>query len=65
MLLQVHDELVFDVHNSELEKIQPMIKHEMENAFKLTVPLDVELGDGKKLVRSALVNSDSWQYYII
>ena len=26
MLLQVHDELVFDVHNSELEKIQPMIK---------------------------------------
>jgi DNA polymerase I-like protein with 3'-5' exonuclease and polymerase domains len=27
MLLQVHDELVFDAHNSELEKIQPMIKH--------------------------------------
>ncbi len=47
MLLQVHDELVFDVHNSELEKIQPMIKHEMENAFKLDVPLDVELGMGK------------------
>lgn len=47
MLLQVHDELVFDVHNSELEKIQPMIKHEMENAFKLTVPLDVELGMGR------------------
>jgi DNA polymerase I len=47
MLLQVHDELVFDVHNSELEKIQPMIKHEMENAFKLAVPLDVELGMGR------------------
>ncbi len=47
MLLQVHDELVFDVHNSELEKIQPMIKHEMENAFKLDVPLDVEIGIGK------------------
>ncbi|TDE06417.1 DNA polymerase I [Flavobacterium hiemivividum] len=47
MLLQVHDELVFDVHNSELEKIQPMIKHEMENAFKLEVPLDVDLGMGK------------------
>ncbi len=47
MLLQVHDELVFDVHNSELEKIQPMIKYEMENAFKLTVPLDVEIGMGK------------------
>jgi DNA polymerase-1 len=47
MLLQVHDELVFDVHNSELEKIQPIIKHEMENAFKMAVPLDVEIGLGK------------------
>ncbi|MFZ4105331.1 DNA polymerase I [Flavobacterium sp.] len=47
MLLQVHDELVFDVHNSELEKIQPLIKHEMENAFKLDVPLVVEIGLGK------------------
>jgi DNA polymerase-1 len=47
MLLQVHDELVFDVHNSELEKIQPMIKHEMENAFKMAVPLEVEIGLGK------------------
>ncbi|TDP60372.1 DNA polymerase I [Flavobacterium dankookense] len=47
MLLQVHDELVFDVHNSELEKIKPMIKHEMENAFKMDVPLDVEIGVGK------------------
>lgn len=47
MLLQVHDELVFDVHNSELEKIKPMIKHEMENAFKMDVPLEVEIGVGK------------------
>jgi len=47
MLLQVHDELVFDVHNSELERIQPMIKHEMENAFIMDVPLDVELGSGR------------------
>jgi DNA polymerase I len=47
MLLQVHDELVFDVHNSELEKIQPMIKYEMEHAFKLDVPLEVEMGMGK------------------
>ncbi len=47
MLLQVHDELVFDVHLSELEKIKPMIKFEMENAFKMSVPLTVELGEGK------------------
>jgi DNA polymerase-1 len=46
MLLQVHDELVFDVHHSELEKIKPMIKHEMENAFTLNVPLIVEIGEG-------------------
>jgi DNA polymerase I len=46
MLLQVHDELVFDVHNTELEKIKPMIKHEMENAFQMQVPLEVELGVG-------------------
>ncbi len=47
MLLQVHDELVFDVHNDELEKIKPMIKHEMEQAFQLDVPLEVEIGKGK------------------
>ena len=47
MLLQVHDELVFDVHLSELERIKPMIKHEMEHAFKMAVPLEVEMGTGK------------------
>ena len=47
MLLQVHDELVFDVHNSELEDIKPIIKHEMENAFLMNVPLEVEIGVGK------------------
>ncbi|MFY7671928.1 DNA polymerase I [Tenacibaculum sp. MEBiC06402] len=46
MLLQVHDELVFDAHNDELETIKPIIKEEMENAFKLSVPLDVEIGMG-------------------
>ena len=47
MLLQVHDELVFDAHKEELEIIKPIIKHEMENAFKMTVPLDVEIGIGE------------------
>ena len=46
MLLQVHDELVFDAHKDELDTIQPLIKNEMENAFKLSVPLDVEIGLG-------------------
>lgn len=47
MLLQVHDELVFDAHKDELETIQPIIKEEMENAFKMAVPLDVEVGLGE------------------
>ncbi|MCK8522467.1 DNA polymerase I [Aquimarina sp. D1M17] len=46
MLLQVHDELVFDVFKPELEDIKNLIKTEMENAYKLEVPLDVELGLG-------------------
>ncbi len=46
MLLQVHDELVFDAHKDELEIIQSIIKHEMENAYRLSVPLDVEIGLG-------------------
>ncbi len=46
MLLQVHDELVFDVHKDELTIIKPIIKNEMENAFQLTVPLNVEMGVG-------------------
>ncbi len=46
MLLQVHDELVFDAHKEEVEIIKPIIKYEMENAFKMAVPLDVEVGLG-------------------
>ncbi|MFV8226359.1 DNA polymerase I [Christiangramia aquimixticola] len=46
MLLQVHDELVFDAHKEELDKLKTMIKHEMENAYKLEVPLDVDMGTG-------------------
>jgi DNA polymerase I len=44
MLLQVHDELVFDVHNSELETIKPLIQQEMENAFQLAVSFSCRIG---------------------
>jgi len=47
MLLQVHDELIFDVRKEELEELKTLIKHEMENAFQLEVPLDVEIGVGE------------------
>ncbi|WAC03761.1 DNA polymerase I [Lacinutrix neustonica] len=46
MLLQVHDELVFDVYKPELEAMKTLIKTEMENAFKMDVPLDVEVDTG-------------------
>lgn len=46
MLLQVHDELVFDAYKDELDIIKPIIKWEMENAYRLSVPLDVEMGIG-------------------
>ena len=47
MIIQVHDELVFDVKKQELEKLQLMVKKEMENAFKLNVPLVVDIGVGE------------------
>lgn len=47
MLLQVHDELVFDAYKPELEAVKPLIKTEMENAYKLSVPLEVDLGQGE------------------
>ncbi|WP_370000742.1 DNA polymerase I [Winogradskyella sp.] len=46
MLLQVHDELVFDIYKAELETMKSLIKTEMENAYKLEVPLDVDLDIG-------------------
>jgi len=46
MLLQVHDELVFDVYKTELEVMKSLIKTEMESAYKLEVPLDVEMDIG-------------------
>lgn len=47
MLLQVHDELVFDVYKPELEEIKTLVKKEMENAFIMDVPLEVDLGVGQ------------------
>lgn len=47
MLLQVHDELVFDAYKAELDLLKEIIKHEMENAFVLAVPLVVDMGTGE------------------
>lgn len=47
MILQVHDELLFDVHQPELETLKPIIKKEMMGAMDLEVPLEVEMGVGQ------------------
>ncbi len=44
MLLQVHDELIFEIPEEEAEKITPVIKKMMETAYKLAVPLKVDVG---------------------
>ncbi len=47
MILQVHDELVFEVPEKELKEVAPMVKSVMETAFPLSVPLVVDLKIGK------------------
>jgi DNA polymerase-1 len=46
MILQVHDELIFDVHKTELDKVRELVCGEMERAMKLRVPIVVDVGVG-------------------
>lgn len=52
MLLQVHDELIFDVPKNELDFVKPLIKKTMEEAYQFAVPLVVDLGVGKNWLES-------------
>jgi DNA polymerase I len=54
MLLQVHDELVFEVIPGELDQVQELVKYEMEHAAELSVPLVVDLGVGKNWLETKL-----------
>lgn len=47
MILQVHDELNFNVFENEMEQVQKIVIDEMENAYKLAVPLKADCGKGK------------------
>jgi len=46
LLIQVHDELIFEIHRAEIDTMTLLIKNEMEKAFKLKVPLRVDIGTG-------------------
>ena len=46
MLLQVHDELIFNVYNDEIDKVKDIVYDIMTNTYKLLVPLDVDIEMG-------------------
>ncbi len=54
MLLQVHDELVFEVRPEELDEVQTLVKQQMEHAAELSVPLIVDLGVGKNWLETKM-----------
>lgn len=52
MILQVHDELVFDVYKPELDEVRSLVENEMKNAIKLKVPIEVESGTGENWLQA-------------
>ena len=46
MIIQVHDELIFDVPKEELEKMKEIVENVMNNVYELTVPLSVDINYG-------------------
>jgi DNA polymerase-1 len=53
MLLQVHDELLFEVAAGELEQLKALVSEAMGSAFKMTVPLEVSMGTGRSWAQAA------------
>lgn len=47
MILQVHDELVFDAHREELQRLRPVVENNMKNAIRMQVPIEVEINAGE------------------
>jgi len=47
MILQVHDELIFEVPDNEVGMIKGLVKKEMEGVLELSVPIRVDIGAGK------------------
>ena len=55
MLIQVHDELVFDLPEKELREFSDLVKERMENALKLKVPVKITLKKGKNWLETERV----------
>ena len=47
MLLQIHDELIFEAQDDQIEHVGKQVKHQMENVMQLKIPLDVKVSIGK------------------
>jgi DNA polymerase-1 len=47
LILQVHDELLFDAHKNEIEQLKKLVVEEMENAMQIAVPIKAEVGIGE------------------
>jgi len=47
LIMQIHDELVFEVHETEIPAMEGIVRHEMEHVLELAVPLKVSLGTGR------------------
>ena len=58
MLLQVHDELVFEVAPGERDALETVVRERMGGAADLAVPLDVSVGTGRELARGRALASD-------
>jgi len=54
MLLQVHDELVFEVPGPELDTVTALVRGEMEHAAELSVPLVVDVGSGRNWLETKM-----------
>lgn len=50
IVLQIHDELLLEIHKNEVQEVVEMVKKEMENTIKLSVPIKVEYGIGKNWI---------------
>ena len=61
MLLQVHDELIFNIKNNEVDVMTKIVKETMENIYELSVPLEVDIEFGSNWYDAKqVINCENW-----